>query len=56
MQTSRHRALGDFKRIWRDSKTTSVAQPNEVSRNPLTLGRGGMSQRKLHIQAIANSH
>jgi hypothetical protein len=31
---SRHRALGDSKRTWRDGKTTWVAHPREVSRNP----------------------
>jgi hypothetical protein len=34
---SRHRALGDLKRTKREGKTTSVAHPNELSRNPLTF-------------------
>lgn len=30
-------------RTLRDGKTISVARPNQALRNPLTLGRGGMS-------------
>lgn len=37
---SQPRALGDFKRTWRKSKTTSVASSDEVSRIPARLRRG----------------
>jgi len=36
---SRHRALGDFKRAQRQSKTTSVASVSEASRITAPSGR-----------------
>ena len=38
---SRHRALGDYKRTRRVTKTASVAQPCELSRIPVRSRRGG---------------
>ncbi len=40
---SRHRALGDFKRTWRDGKTTCGATSAKCQGILAPLGRGGMS-------------
>ena len=38
---SRHRALGDLKRTWREGKTGLPAHLSEVSRNPLSFRKRG---------------
>jgi hypothetical protein len=47
---SRHRALGDFKRTWRDGKTTCGATSAKCQGILALLGRGGMSNAKLAIR------
>jgi hypothetical protein len=41
---SRHRALGDFKRTWRDGKTTCGATSAKCQGILAPLARGGMSK------------